>query len=754
MPPYHVLRRANRDRDGNSPVTTFARVAYQHMKKSIEIRSVTCLRGPNMWTYRPVLEARVDIGELEDFPSNTIPGFYDRLVAWVPTLSEHRCSYGEPGGFLKRLQEGTWPGHILEHVTLELQNLAGMPGGFGRARETSARGVYKVVVRAWNETVTEAALHAARDLVMAAIDGGTFDVAAAVDGLRQLVDDHCLGPSTAAIVNAAEDRHIPTIRLSEGNLVQLGHGASQHRIWTAETDLTSAIAQGISRDKDLSRGLLKSCGVPVPNGRLVSSADDAWAAAEELGLPVVIKPNDASHGVAVFTNLTTREDIELAYAGARAESSGVIVEEFVAGHEHRMLVIGGRMIAAASGQPATVRGDGTSTIGELIERDLNSDPRRGASHTCPLNPVPLDAVVRHELLRQGYSPESVPAAGAPVLIRRHGNVALDVTDAVHPSVAAAAALAARVVGLDIAGVDLVAQDVTRPLAEQQGAVVAVNSGPGLLLHLKPEVGIRRPVGQAVVGHLFPEGDSGRIPIIGITGTSGTTMIARLVSRLIQLSGQRVGLACADGLFLDRRQVQKGDCANWESAHRLLTNRCVEAAVCENGGHSMVAEGLAYDRCQIAVLTDLDPTARIDEFDIQTPEQMYNVLRTQVDVVLPSGAAVLNAHDPLVVQMASLCDGEVIFFATDPDNEVIAKHRAAGARTVVARDSRIVFGTGSTDTSLKGLDLTAANSAALSAGQILAAAGVAWALGISPDLIRAGIETFDPGESVAAGHGTH
>ena len=322
--------------------------------RSIEILRILSLRGPNMWTYRPVLEVWIDIGELEDYPSNLLPGFYERLSTWLPSLIEHRCSYEEHGGFLRRVQEGTWPGHILEHVTLELQNLAGMPGGFGKAREMSQRGVYKVIVRAWHEQVTHAALHAARDLVMAAIEDRPFDTAQVIADLRDMVDSLCLGPSTACIVDAADDRDIPYIRLNDGNLVQLGYGAAQHRIWTAETDRTSAIAEGISRDKDLTKTLLEACGVPIPEGRLVQSAADAWEAAEDIGLPVVVKPYDGNHGRGVFTNLTTREEVESAYTIAIDEGSGVIVERFVLGNEHRLLVVGGKVVAAARGEPASL----------------------------------------------------------------------------------------------------------------------------------------------------------------------------------------------------------------------------------------------------------------------------------------------------------------------------------------------------------------------------------------------------------------
>ncbi|WP_343587417.1 acetate--CoA ligase family protein, partial [Herbaspirillum sp.] len=379
--------------------------------KNIEFLRFLPLQGPNIWTYRSALEVWIDIGELEDFPSNTLPGFNQRLTSWLPSLIEHRCSYEVRGGFVKRLEEGTWPGHILEHVTLELQNLAGLPGGFGKARETNVRGVYKVVVRARHETVTRAALYAARDLVMAAIEDKPYDLDATLKKLRRMVDKLCLGPSTACIVDAADERRIPTIRLSEGNLVQLGHGCKQRRIWTAESDQTGAIAESISRDKDLTKTLLENCGVPVPEGRLVDSPEDAWDAAEDIGLPVVVKPCDANHGRGVFIDLNTREEIETAYKAALEEGSGVLVERYVPGLEHRLLIVGGKLAAAARGEPIFIVGDGKSTVQQLLD-ELNRDPRRGLLEEHLLDPVLLErepaAVL--ELQRQNLTTESVPAA--------------------------------------------------------------------------------------------------------------------------------------------------------------------------------------------------------------------------------------------------------------------------------------------------------------------------------------------------------
>ena len=717
--------------------------------KDLKFLEIRYLRGPNIWTYRPVIEAVVDIGELEDFPSNTIPGFVDRLKDFLPSLIEHRCSYGERGGFLRRLEEGTWPGHILEHVSLELQNLAGMPGGFGKARQTSIRGIYKVVIRAWHEEVSRACLEAGRALVLAAIKDEPFDVSAHVERLRDMAERKLLGPSTGCIVEAAtsKERRIPAIRmLATGNLVQLGYGVRSRRIWTAETDRTSAIAETISRDKDLTKTLLQSCGVPVPEGRMVNNPADAWEAAEDIGVPVVVKPTDGNHARGVFTNLMAREEVEAAYIAAIEEGSGVIVERFVRGSEHRLLVVGGKLIAAARGETAAVIGDGKSTINELIDLQINSDPRRGAHEEFPLDVIRLseNPVALHEVMRQGFTPESVLPEGREVLVVRTGNHTCDITDQVHPSIAETASLAARIVGLDIAGVDLVCEDISQPLDAQRGAIVEVNAGPGLLMHIKPATGEARPVGRAIVEHLFPNGDDGRIPVVGVTGSYGKTTVCRLIAHLLTLSGKHTGLACSSGLYLDRRQSLKGDCAHWEAAHQILMNRAIEAAVFENGSDAILGDGLAYDRCQVGVVTNFDVERHTGRFYVETPEQVYNVLRTQIDLVLPNGAAVLNAKEPQLVEMASLCDGEVIYFALDPALPAITAHREQDKRAVIVRYSQIMLASGQGEiplAKLQDIPLTENGQATLQVENVLAAVAAAWALGISPDILRTGIETF-------------
>ncbi|MFZ6690273.1 cyanophycin synthetase [Undibacterium sp. SXout20W] len=714
-------------------------------KKDISILRVNHLRGPNIWTYRPVIETWLDIGALEDTPSDQIPGLYERLTTWLPGLIEHRCGVGERGGFLERLKEGTWAGHILEHVVLELQNLAGMRTGFGQTRSTHLVGVYKMAFRTREEQVGRAALNAGRDLLMAAIEDTTFDLDSKISELRELVDDRCLGPSTANIVDAATARRIPSIRLTEGNLVQLGYGAAQRRIWTAETDRTSAIAEGIASDKDLTKTLLKGCGVPVPEGFIVRSAEEAWEEAQDIGLPVVVKPYDGNHGRGVSLNLMTQADVEAAYhlAARKGDSASVIVERFIAGDEHRILVVGKKVVAAAKGESLWVTGNGTSNVKQLVDDQINIDPRRGTGEDSPLNALDPEygAEILLELKRQGMDAFSIPADGQRVLIQPNGNVAFDVTDTIHPEVAAAATLAARIVGLDIAGVDLVAEDISKPLSQQRGAIIEVNASPGLLAHIKPANGEGREVGKAIVEHLFAPEESGRIQIVGVAGTRNTSLIARLIGGLLHIDNKQTGVASSQGLYLNKRLVNEGNCATWDSGQRLLINRNVQAAVFETNARAILNDGLAYDKCLVGVVTDMDGHADLADFYIQDAEQMHKVMRTQVDVILPDGVAVLNGAVPAVVELAELCDGKVIFYALDSDLDVLVSHREKGERVVFLRDQHIVLAEGASETAL--LPLSSLKPAkAAQPETILAAVAAAWALKIDPELIEAGLRTFD------------
>ena len=715
--------------------------------KNIEILRTLYLRGPSIWTYRPIIEALIDIGELEDFPSNTLPGFNERLSAWLPGLIEHRCSPGVRGGFLQRMAEGTWPGHILEHVTLELQTRAGMPTGFGKAREAGPRGVYKVVFRTDDEACGLLALHTARDLIMAAIEDRPFDVQGELAKLSKMVDDRCVGPSTTSIVERAIERKIPFIRLNAGSLVQLGHGARQRRIWTAETDRTSAIAEGISRDKDLTKRLLSRCGIPVPEGQVVESPEAAWAAAQELGLPVVVKPDNGNRSRGVSLDLRERSNIEAAYELALAQGRDVMVERYITGVEHRLLVVGDRLAAATCGEMTYVSGDGQHTVRELIELQINADPRRGQFGDAPLEIVSLELQPTSvlELERQGLTPESVPAAGQRVLVQRTGNMSTDVTDQVHPEVAAVAVLAAKVVGLDIAGVDVVTPDIGQPLEKAGGAVVEVNAGPSLLMHLNPAKGQPRPVGQMILDHLFAPQEDGRIPVVGLMGNGDTTRAARLTAWLLQLQGWHTGLSCRDGLFVNQRKLQADDPIGFEDAERLLINRQVQAAVFESDVRHLMTEGLPYDRCHVGVVTRMPGIQGLEDLYPGDDDRVPGYVRTQIDVVLPSGACVLNAEDEAVAGLSRYCDGETVYFASSADHPRIAEHRQAGGRAAFWREGSLVLAHGPQETEVLSVQRPAVGrllrEQRLDTTDMLVAACAAWVLGMNAELIRAGVKSY-------------
>jgi cyanophycin synthetase len=716
--------------------------------EDIRILRVTFLRGPNLWTYRSALETWLDLGPLEQQHSASLPGFLPRLRAALPALEEHHCGVGERGGFLQRLQEGTWMGHVLEHIVIELLNLAGMPTGFGQTRSTRTPGVYRMVFRARDEAVARHALALGHRLLMNAINDQPVDATADVAALRETIDSAWLGPSTAHIVASATERGIPHLRLNGGNLVQLGHGASQRRIWTAETDHTSAIAQGIAGDKALTKRLLGELGVAVPIGEVAPAVEQAWDIAQDVGLPVVVKPTDANHGRGVSLDLSTRHEIEAAWRVADAEGSEVIIERYIPGDEHRLLVVGGKVVAAARGESLWVIGDGRSTVEQLIDDQLNTDPRRGDAEEFPLETLILtrEPVIQLLLQRQGLSGTSVPAPGRRVLIQRSGNVSIDCTDEVHPEVARVVSLAARVVGLDVAGIDVVTTNVAQPFDATGGAIVEVNAGPGLLMHLKPATGSPRPVGKAIVDHLFPADESGRIPIIGVTGGANATAACRLIAWLLQLAGHHIGLASRDGLHLGSRCTDAGDATRHPLAERLLINRDTTAAVFENPAAVILDQGLAYDRCAVGVVTDLEGWESLGHHDVATAQDMPRVLRTQMDVVLDDGVGVLNADEPAIAALACHCDGETVLYATQA--EVLRAHCTGGGRAVLYREGRylLIEGTGEARISLPD---PVAQASGLAPAVLLPALAAGWALGLTGPQLSAGVQSFPSQASFSA-----
>jgi cyanophycin synthetase len=723
----------------------------------MEITSLKVLRGPNQWASFPCLEAWVDLGRLEDFPSHTLPGFNDRIMAWLPTMIEHRCSIGERGGFFERLRTGTWMGHVLEHVTLELQTLAGTPVGYGRARESKTRGVYKVVIEYKEEKFAIECLHAAQRLIMAAIDGTSFDVAGELKRLRKVLLDVQLGPSTRSIVEAASARGIPAQRLTEGSLVRLGQGARQRRILAAETERTGAVAETIAQDKELTRTLLAESGIPVPEGRPVADAADAWAVAEEIGAPVVVKPRYGNQGRGVSVNVVTREEVERAWALAREQDSSIVVERFVTGGDYRVLVVGGKMVAAARRHPPIVVGDGAATVRQLVDR-VNEDPRRCGDHATSLSPLVLDEVAAAVLREQGLTDESVPVVGRPVLLRRNANLstggtAEDVTDIVHPEVAARAVEAARIIGLDVAGIDMVMDDVTQSLEAQRGVVIEVNAAPGLRMHLEPTVGTSRNVGAAIVDSLFAPGDDGRVPTAAVTGTNGKTTVVRLISHLAATGGATVGTTCTEGVWIGGRQIDAGDCSGPKSARRVLANPAVTMAVLETARGGILREGCGFDCCDVAVVTNIASGDHLGIAEIDTPEQIAWVKGAIVAAVRQSGAAVLNAADPLVVDMKKWCKGQVVYFALDPSTPVLVEHLARGGLAATVREGWIVLCDGPRETRLAHLDRVPVVHRGLVDFQVenvLASAAAAWRLGVPLELVRLGLESFSSGSGGSPG----
>ena len=713
----------------------------------LDIREILMLRGPNIWANYQVLEAWVDLGALKDASSEEIPGFVDRLMGLLPGLIEHRCSVGERGGFLQRLNRGTYPAHILEHVTLELQTLAGHQVGYGKARATCVEGLYKVVFRYVDETVAQACLRSARELLLACYAGEAFDIAAEVTKLQDVVDRNSLGPSTNAMVGAARERDIPWRRLQEGrSLVQFGHGAKQRRIWTAETDRTGAIAEYIAQDKDLTRSVLVQAGVPMPEGRIVSDPADAWDAAQEIGLPVVVKPRDANHGRGVFVDLSTRAQIAECFDLADKEGNGVMVEKFIPGTDHRLLVVGKQFVAASRGDPAIIVGDGRSNVTELIETQLNTDPRRGSLETSvwgKINVEDWDSSVLTELRLKGHNPTTTPHVGERVIVSRFANWAIDITDSVHPTIRDHVVTAARVVGLDIAGIDVVCKDISKPLEEQSGAIVEINASPGLLMHLKPSVGKVRPVGEAIIDMLFEPGNDGRIPIVGVTGSSGKTTAIRLMTHLFAALGKRIGVASSDGMQFGNRFVKSKVGAHIAGSQGVLLHPWTEVALCEISTETILREGIGFDRCSVGVVMNVNRD-QLGMNYIDTIEQMAKVKRCIVDIVLPTGTAVLNADDPLVAEMASYSKGGVMFFSRSQTSAAVQAHSETGGRSLFVKDGNIVLSEGKAQRHLCPLSdvpIPLDGPFAFHIEAVLAAIGAAWALGIEDQAIVNQLKTF-------------
>ncbi len=701
----------------------------------MDISRIRALRGPNLWSRHTAMEAVVACSQAE-CALTTLPGFEARLRALFPGL-----------GAFRKAQDQVSLAHVLEAATLALQTQAGCPVTFSRTTQTVEAGTYQVVVEYSEEDVGRKALKAAIGLIEAALaPDGAFDAAATVAELRELDEDIRLGPSTGAIVNAAVARGIPFRRLTSGSLVQFGWGSKQRRIWAAEVDSTSAVSESIAQDKDLCKTLLSAAGVPVPRGRPVASVDEAWEVAEEIGLPVVLKPQDGNQGKGVTVNITTREGLEAAYKAAEAIGT-VMVEKFLPGSDFRLLVVGNRLIAAARRDPPHVNGDGKLTVRQLVEQ-VNADPRRGDGHATSLTKIKFDDIAVQRLEMQGLTPESVPPKGQRVILRNNANLstggtATDVTDDVHPEVAARAVAAAQMIGLDICGVDAVCENVIRPLEEQSGGIVEVNAAPGLRMHLSPSFGKGRAVGEAIINHLYPAGEDGRIPVVAVTGTNGKTTTTRMIAHLFAASGLRVGMTNTDGVHVNGRQTDSGDCSGPKSARNVLMSPDVDAAVFETARGGVLREGLGFDRCQVAVVTNMGAGDHLGLNFITTVEDLAVLKRVIVQNVAPDGYAVLNATDPNVVSMAPVCPGGIIYFAADRHHPVLATHRAQGQRCVFVDDGHIVANEGNwrETVSLLDIPITRGGHIGFQVENAMASIAAAWGAGLHWDAIRSGMASF-------------
>jgi len=703
----------------------------------MQVSRIRALRGPNLWTRHTAVEALVRC-EGDELDLSSRPEFETHLRQLFPGLGQL-----SPTDRKSPLSMA----HAIEATTLHLQIQAGCPVTFSRTTATNEKGVYQVAVEYTEEEVGCLAIKLARDLCTAASRAGEFDVEVAIDQLRGLDEDIRLGPSTGSIVNAAIARGIPFRRLTEGSLVQLGWGSKQRRIQAAEIDATSAIAESIAQDKELTKKLLHAAGVPVPLGRPVTSAQDAWAAAQEIGLPVVVKPRDGNQGKGISVNIATQEGVMSAYNTAKSFRDDVLVERYLPGSDFRLLVVGNKLVAAARRDPPLVIGNGKNTVHELVEL-VNADPRRGEGHATSLTKIRLDDIAKNRLKEQGLDENSVPAKGTRVILRNNANLstggtATDVTDDVHQEVAARAIAAAQMVGLDICGVDVVCESVLLPMEEQGGGVVEVNAAPGLRMHLSPSFGKGRDVGEAVIATMFPNGEDGRVPVIAVTGTNGKTTTVRLTSHLLRTHGLRVGMTNTDGVYVNGRQTDSGDCSGPRSARNVLAHPDVDAAVLETARGGMLREGLAFDRCHVAVVTNIGMGDHLGLNYISTVEDLAVLKRMIVQNVAASGTAVLNATDPLVARMAVNCPGDVIFFGLDTHHPIIATHRAQGKRVLFVEDDHIVAmqGQHSVRIPLSEVPVTRSGAIAFQIENAMASIAAAWAINIPWETICKGLATF-------------
>lgn len=724
----------------------------------MKILSIQALRGPNIWSVRrkKLIQMRLDLEDMEQKPSNLVDGFADRLEAMFPTMYEHRCSEGVAGGFFMRVRRGTWMGHVIEHIALEIQTLAGMETGFGRTRETKTPGIYNVVFSYTEENVGLFAGESAVKIAEALITGEPYNVQADIQRMREIREEVRLGPSTASLVDEAVSRDIPWIRLGTNSLIQLGYGVNQVRFQATITDKTSNIAVDIACNKELTKKMLSNASIPVAKGDIVIDEEDLKKCIDRIGFPIVLKPLDGNHGKGASINVKTLEDALAGLEFAKKYSRKIIVERFITGYDFRVLVINNRVVAAAQRVPAHVKGDGINTINKLIETE-NLDPRRGYGHENVLTEITVDRDTTDLLDKMGYTLDTIPKKGEVVYLKSTANLStggtsIDVTDMMHPENIFLSERISRVIGLDVCGIDIMAENLTQPLKENGGVILEVNAAPGFRMHLAPSEGLPRNVAAPVIDMLYPPGKPSRIPIIAVTGTNGKTTTTRLLAHIVKNMGYRVGFTTSDGIYVQNHMLEKGDTTGPYSAEFILRDPTVDFAVLETARGGILRSGLGFSRCDIGVITNIQED-HLGLNDINTLEDVARVKSTVVKSVKKDGWAVLNAEDEYCVKVAAELDCNIAYFSLDENNPVIKKHCKTGGVAAIYENGFVTIKKGDWKIRVEKvttIPLTLGGKAQFMIANVLAATLAGYLYGFKTEDMRLSLETFIPSAAQTPG----
>lgn len=722
------------------------------------IREINVMRGPNYWSVRrhKLIVMVLDLEELEQQPTNTIDGFLERLKSLLPGMYAHRCSVGEPGGFFQRVEEGTWMGHVIEHIALEIQSIAGMEVGFGRTRSYGEPGVYHVVFDYLEEKVGIYAAKASVRIAQAIIEGKTYDLSGDIQQMRELREEQRLGPSTASIVDEAITRGIPWIRLNKYSLCQLGYGENQVRIQATVTSQTSSIGVDIAKDKEDTKFLLDQAEIPVPKGEIIKTESGLQEVIEDLKFPLVIKPIDGNHGRGVTTNITSWEQALDGFNAAKKISSAVIVEQYIRGEDYRILVINHKLVAAAKRLPAQVTGDGKSTIQQLIDQ-VNADPRRGYGHEKVLTYITVDEITKKLIESKNYQFDTVLKKGEILVVKDTANLStggtsVDVTDIVHPHTVFMAERISRIVGLDICGIDFLTSDISKPVSEVGGAVIEVNAGPGFRMHLAPAEGLPRNVAAPVIDMLYPPGKNSRIPIVAVTGTNGKTTTTRLIAHMAKMMGLTVGYTTTDGIYIQNHLMMQGDCSGPASAEFVLKDPTVNFAVFETARGGILRAGLGFKNCNYGIVTNVAPD-HLGLKGIHTLEQLAKVKGVVVESILPDGYAILNADDDLVYEMRKQVQCKIALFSMDEDNPRIKKHMREHGICAIYENGFITICKGEWKLRIVkavNVPLTYGGKASFMIQNVLPAVLTGYFNGFELDDIKVALETFIPSPAQTPG----